>query len=133
LRPIHYFPITDPNSIPEDAVRAAAHGDINLITLLMGASAEGLQILGKNGQWISVTAKPDQLIVNVGDMLARLTNDRLKSTVHRVVNPPRELMKYPRYSIPFFMHPRADRKSTRLNSSHVKNSYAVFCLKKITA
>lgn len=116
LRPIHYFPITDPNSIPEDAVRAAAHGDINLITLLMGASAEGLQILGKNGQWISVTAKPDQLIVNVGDMLARLTNDRLKSTVHRVVNPPRELMKYPRYSIPFFMHPRAEMDLTCLEN-----------------
>lgn len=108
LRPIHYFPILDPESIPEDAVRAAAHGDINLITLLMGASADGLQILTKNDQWISVTAKPNQLIVNVGDMLARLTNDKLKSTVHRVVNPPRELMKYPRYSIPFFMHPRAD-------------------------
>lgn len=116
LRPIHYFPITDPNSIPEDAVRAAAHGDINLITLLMGASAEGLQILGKNGQWISVTAKPDQLIVNVGDMLARLTNDRLKSTVHRVINPPRELMKYPRYSIPFFMHPRAEMDLTCLEN-----------------
>lgn len=108
LRPIHYFPILDPDSIPEDAVRAAAHGDINLITLLMGASADGLQILAKNDQWVSVTAKPNQLIVNVGDMLARLTNDKLKSTVHRVVNPPRELMKYPRYSIPFFMHPRAE-------------------------
>lgn len=108
LRPIHYFPIADPEGIPEDAVRAAAHGDINLITLLMGASAEGLQILSKDGRWVSVTALPDQLIVNVGDMLARLTNDRLKSTVHRVVNPPRELMKYPRYSVPFFMHPRAD-------------------------
>jgi isopenicillin N synthase-like dioxygenase len=84
--------------------------------LLMGASAEGLQILGKNGQWISVTAKPDQLIVNVGDMLARLTNDRLKSTVHRVVNPPRELMKYPRYSIPFFMHPRAEMDLTCLEN-----------------
>ncbi len=116
LRPIHYFPIADPESIPADAVRAAAHGDINLITLLMGASAEGLQILSKDGRWLSVTALPDQLIVNVGDMLARLTNDRLKSTVHRVVNPPRELMKHPRYSIPFFMHPRAEMDLTSLES-----------------
>lgn len=116
LRAIHYFPITDPDSLPADAVRAAEHGDINLITLLMGASADGLQILRKDGQWVSVTALPDQLVVNVGDMLARLTNDKLKSTVHRVVNPPRELMKYPRYSIPFFMHPRAEMDLTCLES-----------------
>jgi isopenicillin N synthase-like dioxygenase len=108
LRAIHYFPIENPEGIPTDAVRAAEHGDINLITLLMGASADGLQVLRRDGKWIPITALPDQLVVNVGDMLERLTNKKLKSTIHRVVNPPRELMHTSRYSIPFFMHPRSD-------------------------
>jgi len=108
LRPIHYFPIDKPDEVPDDAVRAAEHGDINLITLLMGASADGLQVLRKDNKWIPITALPDQLIVNVGDMLERHTNNKLKSTIHRVVNPPKELLKTSRYSIPFFMHPRAD-------------------------
>ncbi len=108
LRPIHYFPIANPEEIPDDAVRAAEHGDINLITLLMGASADGLQVLRKDGKWIPITALPNQLVVNVGDMMARLTNNKLKSTIHRVVNPPKEKMKNSRYSIPFFMHPRSD-------------------------
>jgi isopenicillin N synthase-like dioxygenase len=108
LRPIHYYPIEDPDSVPADAVRAAEHGDINLITLLMGASADGLQVLRRDGKWIPITALPDQLVVNVGDMLERLTNKFLKSTIHRVVNPPRHLMNTPRYSIPFFMHPRSE-------------------------
>ena len=107
LRAIHYYPV---------AVRAAEHGDINLITLLMGASAEGLEVLRRDGAWIPITALPGQIIVNVGDMLARLTNDRLKSTIHRVVNPPKERMKEPRYSIPFFMHPRADMDLSCLES-----------------
>jgi isopenicillin N synthase-like dioxygenase len=114
LRPIHYFPISDPASVPEDAVRAAEHGDINLITLLMGASADGLQVLRRDGEWIPITALPDQLVVNVGDMLERLTNKKLKSTIHRVVNPPRELMGTSRYSIPFFMHPRSEMDLTCL-------------------
>jgi isopenicillin N synthase-like dioxygenase len=108
LRPIHYYPIENPTQVPADAVRAAEHGDINLITLLMGASADGLQVLRRDGKWISITALPDQLVVNVGDMLERLTNKKLKSTIHRVVNPPREMMNTPRYSIPFFMHPRSE-------------------------
>ncbi|MBI3220242.1 MAG: isopenicillin N synthase family oxygenase [Bacteroidetes bacterium] len=108
LRPIHYFPIENPDSVPADAVRAAEHGDINLITLLMGASADGLQVLRRDGKWIPITALPEQLVVNVGDMLERLTNKKLKSTIHRVVNPPREQMNKPRYSIPFFMHPRSE-------------------------
>ncbi len=116
LRAIHYYPIENPEAIPEDAVRAAEHGDINLITLLMGASAEGLQVLRRDGKWIPITALPDQIVVNVGDMLARLTNDKLKSTIHRVVNPPKEKMGNSRYSIPFFMHPRADMKLACLNS-----------------
>ena len=108
LRPIHYFPIEDPTAVPADAVRAAEHGDINLITLLMGASADGLQVKRRDGQWIAITALPDQIVVNVGDMLQRLTNGVLKSTIHRVVNPPREKMNTSRFSIPFFMHPRSE-------------------------
>ena len=108
LRPIHYFPIEDPSAVPADAVRAAEHGDINLITLLMGASADGLQVKRRDGKWIGITALPDQIVVNVGDMLQRLTNGVLKSTIHRVVNPPREKMNTSRYSIPFFMHPRSE-------------------------
>ena len=107
LRPIHYFPIENPDTVPADAVRAAEHGDINLITLLMGASADGLQVLRRDGKWIPITALPEQLVVNVGDMLERHTNKKLKSTIHRVVNPPHPLMNKPRYSIPFFMHPRS--------------------------
>lgn len=108
LRPIHYYPIPNPDEVPADAVRAAEHGDINLITLLMGASADGLQVLRNDGKWIPITALPEQLVVNVGDMLERLTNKKLKSTIHRVVNPPRDQMDKPRYSIPFFMHPRSE-------------------------
>jgi len=108
LRPIHYFPIENPEDVPDDAVRAAEHGDINLITLLMGASADGLQVLRRDGKWIPITALPDQLVVNVGDMMERLTNKKLKSTIHRVVNPPKDQMKSSRYSIPFFMHPRSE-------------------------
>ncbi|MEO5601939.1 MAG: 2-oxoglutarate and iron-dependent oxygenase domain-containing protein [Cyclobacteriaceae bacterium] len=108
LRPIHYYPIENPDTVPSDAVRAAEHGDINLITLLMGASADGLQVLRRDGKWIPITALPDQLVVNVGDMLERLTNKKLKSTIHRVVNPPRKMMNTPRFSIPFFMHPRSE-------------------------
>ncbi len=102
LRPIHYPPIQDE---PKDAVRAAAHGDINLITLLMGAHGKGLQVQNHKGQWIDAIAQPDELMINVGDMLSRHTNNKLKSTIHRVVNPPRELWGTSRYSIPFFMHP----------------------------
>ncbi|WP_430908023.1 isopenicillin N synthase family dioxygenase [Maribacter sp. 2-571] len=102
LRPIHYPPITDE---PKNAERAAAHGDINLITLLMGAHGKGLQVQNHQGEWIDAIARPDQLMINVGDMLSRLTNNRLKSTIHKVVNPPRELWGTSRYSIPFFMHP----------------------------
>jgi isopenicillin N synthase-like dioxygenase len=103
LRPIHYPPITDE---PKDgAVRAAAHGDINLITLLMGAQGKGLQVQNHDGEWIDAMAQPDELMINVGDMLSRYTNNKLKSTIHQVVNPPRELWGTSRYSIPFFMHP----------------------------
>ncbi|WP_417362742.1 isopenicillin N synthase family dioxygenase [Galbibacter sp.] len=102
LRPIHYPPIKEE---PKAAVRAAAHGDINLITLLMGAQGKGLQVQNHDGQWIDAIAQDDELMINVGDMLSRLTNNKLKSTIHQVINPPRELWNTSRYSIPFFMHP----------------------------
>lgn len=107
LRPIHYPPITEE---PKGAVRAGAHGDINLITLLMGASAGGLQVLRTDGVWIDAIPEPGNLVINVGDMLERHTNNRLRSTIHQVINPPKEQWDTPRYSIPFFMHPRSEMK-----------------------
>ncbi len=104
LRAIHYPPITHE---PKSAIRAEQHEDINLITLLVGASADGLEILSKSGTWVAVTSLPDQIVVNVGDMLQRLTNNKLKSTTHRVVNPDRSLWHTSRFSIPFFLHPVA--------------------------
>lgn len=113
LRPIHYPPITEE---PKDAVRAAAHGDINLITLLMGAQGKGLQVQNHEGDWLDAIAEPDELMINVGDMLSRHSNNKLKSTIHRVVNPPRELWGTSRYSIPFFMHPISDMSLNVLDS-----------------
>ncbi|AXT49835.1 isopenicillin N synthase family oxygenase [Aquimarina sp. BL5] len=107
LRPIHYPPITEE---PKGAVRAGAHGDINLITLLMGASTGGLQVQRKDGEWIDAIPQEDELVINVGDMLERHTNNKLRSTIHKVINPPKEQWGKPRYSIPFFMHPRSDMK-----------------------
>jgi len=103
LRAIHYPPITQE---PKSAIRAEQHEDINLITLLVGASADGLQILTKQNEWVPVTSLPEQIVVNVGDMLQRLTNNKLKSTTHRVVNPSRDKWHTSRFSIPFFLHPR---------------------------
>lgn len=119
LRPIHYPPITQE---PENAIRAAAHGDINLITLLMGAQGKGLQVQNHNGDWIDAIAEDDQLVINVGDMLSRHTNNRLKSTIHQVVNPPRELWGTSRYSIPFFMHPVSDMKLNCLENCIDENN-----------
>lgn len=113
LRAIHYPPIT---SEPKSAIRAEQHEDINLITLLIGASADGLEILSKQNQWVPVTSLPEQIVVNVGDMLQRLTNNRLKSTTHRVVNPPREKWGTSRYSIPFFLHPKSSMSLACLES-----------------
>jgi isopenicillin N synthase-like dioxygenase len=102
LRAIHYPPITRE---PASAIRAESHEDINLITLLVGASAGGLQLLNKDGEWQDIMPEDDEIVINVGDMLQRLTNNYLKSTTHRVVNPPREQWHLPRLSIPFFLHP----------------------------
>ncbi len=113
LRAIHYPPITNE---PKSAIRAEQHEDINLITLLVGASADGLQILTKQDEWIGVTSLPEQIVVNVGDMLQRLTNNKLRSTTHRVVNPPRELWHTSRFSIPFFLHPKGNMSLACLES-----------------
>lgn len=122
LRTIHYFPIENTDEIEEGAVRSAEHGDINLITLLMGASAEGLQVLNKENQWVGITALPEQIVVNIGDMIQRLTNNKLKSTIHRVVNPSLEKLKKPRYSIPFFLHPISEMDLTCLDSCIDENN-----------
>ena len=105
LRPIHYPPITA-DDIPN--VRAGAHEDINLITLLVGASAAGLEVKSRKGEWVPFTADADTIVVNIGDMLQRLTNHVYPSTTHRVVNPPGEQARQPRYSTPFFLHPNPD-------------------------
>tara|TARA_B100000902_G_C27299269_1_gene911855 strand:+ start:1081 stop:2031 length:951 start_codon:yes stop_codon:yes gene_type:complete len=119
LRPIHYPPI---KKEPKKAVRAAAHGDINLITLLMGAHGKGLQVKNNNGEWIDAIAADDEIVINVGDMLSRYTNDKLKSTIHRVVNPPKELWGKSRYSIPFFLHPVGSMKLNVLENCIDKNN-----------
>jgi len=105
LRPIHYPPITQDN-IPN--VRAGAHEDINFITLLVGASAEGLEVLTREGEWLPITTQGDAIVVNIGDMLQRLTNHVYPSTTHRVVNPKNDNARKPRYSVPFFLHPNPD-------------------------
>ncbi|NJK31556.1 MAG: isopenicillin N synthase family oxygenase [Deltaproteobacteria bacterium] len=106
LRPIHYPPIGA--GVPDGAVRSAAHGDINLITLLVGSGEPGLQILSRKDEWIPVSTIEGVVVCNVGDMLERLTNHVLPSTIHRVVNPPEPWRSQPRYSIPFFLHPNSE-------------------------
>jgi isopenicillin N synthase-like dioxygenase len=118
LRAIHYPPIMQE---PKSAIRAEQHEDINLITLLVGASADGLQILTNKNEWIGVTSLPEQIVVNVGDMLQRLTNNKLKSTTHRVVNPPRAMWHTSRFSIPFFLHPKSEMSLACLESCVDKN------------
>jgi isopenicillin N synthase-like dioxygenase len=105
LRPIHYPPI-EADDIPNE--RAGAHEDINLITLLVGASAAGLEVRSRKGEWVPFTADADTIVVNIGDMLQRLTNHVYPSTTHRVVNPPGADARKPRYSVPFFLHPNPD-------------------------
>ncbi len=104
LRLLHYPPI------PEDAdgIRAGAHEDINAITLLLGAEEAGLELLTRNGDWLPVDVPGGAMVINIGDMLQRLTNHRLPSTTHRVINPPRERRHLPRYSMPFFLHFASD-------------------------
>ncbi|MCZ8134949.1 MAG: isopenicillin N synthase family oxygenase [Porphyrobacter sp.] len=106
MRLLHYPPLGD--DAPEGAIRAAAHGDINTITLLLGAEEAGLELLTKQGEWLPIPASKGALVINVGDMLERQTNGRLRSTTHRVVNPRGEAARRSRYSMPFFLHFRPD-------------------------
>ena len=106
LRLLHYPPQDNPP--PEGSVRAAAHEDINLITLLLGAEEAGLQAQHRNGDWIDINAPDGALVVNAGDMLQRLTAGLIPSTTHRVLNPSTARAKFPRYSFPFFLHPNQD-------------------------
>lgn len=104
LRMLHYPPI--PEGTTPGAVRAAAHEDINLITLLVSASSSGLELLTREGEWLPIDASPDTIIVDSGDMLARITNEVIPATTHRVVNPRGPNVS--RYSMPFFLHPNPD-------------------------
>ncbi len=101
LRVIHYPPMPPE---PTPSVRAGAHEDINVITLLLGAEEPGLEVLSRSGAWLPINPAPGSLVCNVGDMLQRLTNCHLRSTTHRVVNPPRDRASNARYSLPFFLH-----------------------------
>jgi len=104
LRAIHYPPVGE--APPVGSVRAAAHGDINLITILMGATSSGLQLLDRDGTWLDVETKPGQLVVDSGDMMSRITNEVIPATIHRVINP--EDSKSARFSMPFFVHPHPE-------------------------
>ena len=119
LRPIHYPPITE---APKGAERAAAHGDINLITLLMGAHGKGLQVQNHKKEWVDAIAAEDELMINVGDMLSRHSNNKLKSTIHKVLNPPESEWGKSRYSIPFFMHPISEMKLNCLEACIDENN-----------
>jgi len=126
LRPIHYPPLTGGEE--EGAIRAAAHEDINLITLLPAASAPGLEVKDKNGNWVGISCDPGQLAINAGDMLQMASLGYYKSTTHRVVNPRGPESKLPRYSMPLFLHPRADVK---LSQNHTARSYLEERLREI--
>lgn len=106
LRIIHYPPL--PETVPEGAVRAAAHEDINLMTILPVSTASGLELLTRDGEWLAVETPPGTVIVDTGDMMALLTGKRLPATTHRVSNPSGEAARKPRYSMPFFIHPHPD-------------------------
>ena len=101
LRAIHYPPVGE--APPAGSIRAAAHGDINLITILMGATASGLQLLDRDDNWLDVDTKPGQLVIDSGDMMSRITNEIIPATIHRVINPSES--KEARFSMPFFVHP----------------------------
>ncbi len=105
LRALHYPPQSEPTG---EHIRAGAHEDINAITLLLGAEEAGLELQTRDGRWIPVSPRPGEIVINVGDMLQRLTNGRLRSTPHRVVNPAPDRASKARYSMPFFLHFRSD-------------------------
>mgnify|MGYP001432129496 CR=1 FL=1 len=104
MRIIHYPPLN--SNINDGAIRASAHGDINLITVLPASLESGLQVQTKTGEWIDVGCKPEYLVINSGDMLHECSGGYYPSTIHRVINPKGESAKLPRYTIPVFIHPR---------------------------
>jgi isopenicillin N synthase-like dioxygenase len=118
LRPIHYPPLTGGEE--EGAIRAAAHEDINLITLLPAATAPGLQVKDAKGNWVNIACDPGSLAINAGDMLQMASGGYYVSTTHQVVNPNGPEAKKPRYSMPLFLHPRKDVK---LSDKHTAGSY----------
>lgn len=115
LRLIHYPPIKQ-DQVKAGSIRAQAHGDINLITLLVGATSSGLQLLDRDGTWLDVATRPGEIVVDAGDMMSRLTNEVIPSTIHRVVNPAQENYSSHRYSMPFFVHPHPEAMLSCLNS-----------------
>ena len=125
LRIIHYPPINEMDR--EDAVRAAPHADINLITLLLAGSSSGLQVKTKNDKWLDVDFKENELVVNIGDMLQLCSNYYYPSTIHRVINPIKS-ENIPRYSMPLFIHPR---KSVYLSKEVTANQYLIQRLKEL--
>lgn len=126
LRPIHYPPLTGGEE--EGAIRAGAHEDINLITILPAATAPGLEVMDVHGNWYSVPCNPGDLVINAGDMLQMASNGYYKSTTHRVVNPRGDAARQPRYSMPLFLHPRPD---VRLSEKHTAGSYLEERLREI--
>jgi isopenicillin N synthase-like dioxygenase len=104
MRLLHYPPV--PDHLEPNQIRAQAHSDIDLLTTLIAAQGSGLQLLDKNGKWLDIQANPDEIVINMGDMLSRITNDVLPSTIHRVVNPADPTKNTSRYSLPCFFHPR---------------------------
>jgi len=130
LRILHYPPISgldsDPNSKPGDSIRAAAHEDINLITLLPGATSAGLEILNRTANWQAIHSQVEDIVINVGDMLQVATDNHLLSTTHRVVNP--LISTESRYSMPMFLHARSD---VIISEKHTAGSYLQERLKEI--
>ena len=112
LRTIHYPPLKE--FTEKDSIRAGAHEDINLITLLVGATDGGLELLDRDGQWLAVPSLPSQIVVDSGDMLSRITNEVIPATTHRVVNPDHSTKE--RYSMPFFCHPHANAQLNCIDS-----------------
>ena len=124
LRIIHYPPLREDDD--KNAIRAAAHEDINLITLLISGSEPGLQVLNENNNWVDVKSDPGWLIINIGDMLQECSNAYFPSTTHRVINP--ILNNNSRFSIPFFLHPRGE---VILSKKHTAKTYLDERLKEL--
>lgn len=126
LRVLHYPPLLGDE--PPHALRAAAHEDINLLTLLPAANAPGLQVRGLDGHWLDVPCEPGSLVINTGDMLSEATAGWLPSTTHRVLNPQGDAAQVSRISLPLFLHPRPE---VRLSARHTQASYLLERLREL--